>query len=102
MTKGKAVARVPKSVDVAHVPELLSIAEKVRETGESCILKRGRVEIAILSPVPAAPRKQRKTGVVTRNDPLWNIVGMASSEDPGEVARNKHKYLAEAYATKRA
>ena len=67
-----------KSVDVANVPELLSIAEKVRDTGEPCVLKRDGEESAILSPVPPGPRRQRRTGVVTRNDPLWNMVGMAS------------------------
>ena len=30
-------------------------------------------------------------------DPLWSIVGMFESDGPGDVARNKHKYLAEAY-----
>ena len=34
----------------------------------------------------------------TMNDPLWNIVGIAASEGPGDVSENKHKYLAEAYA----
>jgi len=91
-----------KSLDVAHMAELLTVAERVRETGEPCVLKRDGEEIAILSPVPSAPRRQRKTGIVTRDDSLWNIVGMATSEGPGDVARNKHKYLAEAYATKRA
>ncbi len=96
------MARKLKAVDVANVPELLSIAEKVRESGEPCVLQRNGDQIAILSPVPVAPRRERKSGIVTRNDPLWNIVGMASSEGPGDVARNKRKYLAEAYATKRA
>lgn len=91
-----------KPLDVANVPELLSIAENVRETGEPCVLTRDGEEIAILSPVPEAPRRQRKTGIVTRNDSLWNIVGIATSKGPGDVARDKHKYLAEAYDTKRA
>jgi hypothetical protein len=36
----------------------------------------------------------------TFDDPLWNIVGMADSgpEGPTDVSRNKHKYLADAYA----
>ena len=66
------------------------------------MLKRDGEEIAILSPVFPVPRRQRKTGTVARNDPLWNIVGMASSEGPGDVARKKHNYVAEAYATKQA
>lgn len=32
------------------------------------------------------------------DDPLWDIVGMASSEgEPNDIARNKHKYLTDAY-----
>ena len=91
-----------KSVDVANVPELLTLAERVQQTGEPCVLKRGGEDIAILSPVPEAPRRQRKSGLVTRDDSLWNIVGMARSEGPGDVARNKHEYLAEACVTKQA
>jgi hypothetical protein len=29
---------------------------------------------------------------------LEDLVGIASSEGPGDVSENKHKYLAEAYA----
>jgi hypothetical protein len=37
---------------------------------------------------------------LTLDSPLWNIVGMADSgpEGPTDVSRNKHKYLADAYA----
>src|SRR5262249_17258604 len=37
---------------------------------------------------------------ITADDPLWNIVGMADSgpNRPTDVSRNKHKYLADAYA----
>ncbi|MGH2614435.1 MAG: helix-turn-helix domain-containing protein [Thermomicrobiales bacterium] len=32
----------------------------------------------------------------TEDDPLWDIVGIASSDEPNDVASNKHKYLADA------
>jgi hypothetical protein len=37
---------------------------------------------------------------LTFDSPLWNIVGMADSgpDGPTDVSRNKHKYLADAYA----
>ena len=38
---------------------------------------------------------------LTENDSLWRIIGIAGGEDddgPTDVASNKHKYLAEAYA----
>ena len=35
----------------------------------------------------------------SEDDPLWDIVGMVTSEDgPTDVSENKYKYLAEAYA----
>lgn len=36
----------------------------------------------------------------SKDDPLWNIVGMVGQEydGPTDVASNKHKYLAEIYA----
>jgi hypothetical protein len=36
----------------------------------------------------------------TLDSPLWDIVGMADSgpDGPTDVSRNKHKYLADAYA----
>jgi excisionase family DNA binding protein len=33
----------------------------------------------------------------TMDDPLWNMFGLGESDDPTEVAENKHEYLAEAY-----
>jgi len=33
----------------------------------------------------------------TMDDPLWNMFGIGESDDPTEVAENKHEYLAEAY-----
>lgn len=42
--------------------------------------------------------RPRKTGIVTMDDPIWNLVGMGSSTGPGDISENKHKYLAEAYA----
>jgi excisionase family DNA binding protein len=34
------------------------------------------------------------------DDPLWNIVGIGCSDEPNDVASNKHKYLAEAILAK--
>jgi len=43
--------------------------------------------------VPAHKLVDRPT---TEDDPLWDIVGIGTSEGPNDVARNKHKYLADA------
>ena len=102
------MAREIKPIDVNEihgVPELLRIVEELRETRESPVIERDGEEAAILSPVRPRPKRatqRRKSGIITEDDSLWNIVGMAGDDDgPTDVARNKHKYLAEAYAIKR-
>ena len=40
-------------------------------------------------------------GRFSRSDSLWNIVGIAESDGPGDVSDDKHKYLADAYDTER-
>lgn len=89
-------------LDVSEVPELLDIARKVKETGQPRLLKSGGEELAIVTPVlpSRSATGRRKTGLIGDDDPLWNIVGMASSEGPTDVSENKHRYLAEAYAAK--
>jgi excisionase family DNA binding protein len=39
-------------------------------------------------------------GLFTKDDPLWDLVGMLGDEDDGvdDVSSNKHKYLLEAYS----
>ena len=45
--------------------------------------------------------KLRKTGYLTMDDPLWKLVGIATSTDGvTDVSANKHKYLAEGYLSK--
>ncbi|HEV7214059.1 MAG TPA: helix-turn-helix domain-containing protein, partial [Chloroflexota bacterium] len=40
------------------------------------------------------------TGRFTHTDSLWNIVGIAESDGPGDISADKHKYLADAYAAR--
>ena len=45
-----------KSVDITDLPELLHLAEEVRSTRTSRVLKRGEEAVAMLTPVePASP-----------------------------------------------
>jgi excisionase family DNA binding protein len=50
--------------------------------------------------VAEPPTGRRKTGILTADDPIWDIVGMGRSEGPTDVSENKRKYLAEAYFAK--
>ncbi len=92
MTKGTV-----KTVDVTDQPDLLRLAREVQNSHESRLLMNESEELAMLVPLEA-PRRRRKSGIVTKKDSLWNIVGLGASEGPGDVSENKHKYLADAYA----
>ncbi len=53
------------------------------------------------NPPDEPPRKRsRKPRYLTYDDPIWSLVGIATGPEgePTDVARNKHKYLAEEYA----
>jgi hypothetical protein len=97
-------------IDVNQIPGLGDLAEAVRRDRKSRILKRGGETLAYLE--PAAPeldrqpvrgstkKASRRGKRFTMADPLWDIVGMATSGGPGDVSDNKDKYLAEAYTAK--
>ena len=67
------------------------------KVGRSVRVRREAIE-AFLRPV--APRSELQGKPFTMDDPLWDIVGIGDSgpDSPTDVARNKHQYLAEAYA----
>lgn len=94
------MAKEVRRVDVGSVPELLRIAQQVKETGEPCLLKQADEELAIITPMTRPSSRtvrRRRSGIITKDDPIWNIVGMGASGGPGDISENKHKYLAEAY-----
>lgn len=88
-------------IDIRDVPELVRIAEEVRTTGEPRLLRGESDDVAV--EIRVAPKTRKRTPRVprgkplTRDDSLWNIVGMASSGGRGDVSENKHKYLLEGY-----
>ena len=86
-----------KPVEIGAMPDLVRLAEEVQSEGAGRILRRNGQDVAVLLPRKRAPRRRRTT---SPDDPLWEIVGIAHSDGPGDVAENKHKYLADAYAPK--
>ncbi|MBA2449306.1 MAG: helix-turn-helix domain-containing protein [Chloroflexi bacterium] len=50
--------------------------------------------------VAKRPTGRRKTGILSADDPIWDIVGTGRSEGPTDVSENKRKYLADAYFAK--
>lgn len=92
------MARELRRIDISDVPELLKIAEDVHATGEPCVLRRDSEDLAVLMPAKRRAPRVPRGKPTTADDPLWNIVGIGSSQGPTDVSANKHKYLAEAYA----
>lgn len=90
------MARELKAIDISNMPELLRIVEEVRATHEPRVLKRDNEEVAILTPTRPAKKRIPRGKPFTKDDPLWNLVGIGRS-GLGDVSENKHKYLAEAY-----
>ena len=48
-----------RSIDVSETPELARVAEEVHRSGEPCVLRRGRDELAVVMPAARAPSKRR-------------------------------------------
>lgn len=86
-----------KHIDVSNMPELLELAEEVRNTGKTHVLQRGGEELAQITPVAPRAKSRIKGRPTSADDPIWNIVGMAHSSGPGDVSENVDKYLADAY-----
>ena len=85
-------------IDITDSSELLDLAEEVRRSGVTRLLKRGDQELALLTPV--APRwdvQPRRQPVSDKRDALLNIIGIGESAEPTDIAQHEAEYLAEAY-----
>jgi len=91
------MAKVPKRVDIRSIPELLSLAQEVRTTNESSLLKQDSEDLALLSPVLPSSRSKTKAQPVTKDDALFRLIGIGKSGRPGGVSGKKHASLACAY-----
>lgn len=72
------------------------LAEEVEATQQPRVLVRdGKEALEVRPAKPARPRRAR-SGPITQDDPLTRLIGIGHS-GVGDIAENKHKYLAEAY-----
>ena len=90
------MAKVPKRVDLRSIPELLSMAQEVRRTNESRILKQESEDLAMLTPIKPVAKRSVRGKPTSADDPLWKLIGIGHS-GKGDISENKHKYLADAY-----
>ena len=89
-----------RSIDVSDSPEILRLAQEVAESGVGRVLRTADGELAVLRPIRSPrPRKRghRKTGLLTRDDPLFKLIGIGASGIEGGVSERKHEFLAKAY-----
>jgi hypothetical protein len=98
------MAKELKPIDITHTPDVLRLAEEVARSGVPRVLRRGNQDVAELRPVSPTPKRTRRSKPTSKDDPLWDIIGIAHAADfpdvPKDVASNKHAYLAEAYDAK--
>lgn len=91
-----------QSLDVTDSSELLDLAEEVRRSGVGRLLKRGEHDLALLTPVvPHREARPRRQPAGEKRDALLNIIAIAASDEPTDIARNEQAYLAEAYTSPR-
>lgn len=90
--------RDPKQIDIGEVTDWVALAEEVRRTNEPRVLQRVSEDVAMLTPL--AHRKIRRIPhgkLLTKDNRLWNIVGIGQSEEPTNIALYKDEYVADAY-----
>ena len=88
-----------KHIDISNIPELLRLAEEVQGSNQVTILTKDGEELIKVSPTKATKKRRAKSGVLSKDDPLFSIIGIGRS-GVSDISSNKHKYLAEAYYDK--
>jgi hypothetical protein len=91
------MAKELRHINISSIPELVKLAQEVRNTNEPRILQQEREDLALLSPVPAKKRAKTKAKPVTSDDALFRLIGIGKSGIPGGVSGKKHEYLARVY-----
>ncbi len=91
-----------EKTDISGEPELLRLVEELVASRSPRVLTNGEEALAIVTPVDAPEQaRSRRPGTSTRqaHDSILNIIGIAASSEPTDVAQHERRYLAEAYET---
>ena len=89
-----------KPVDVTSTPEVLRLAQEVARTRVPVMLKTDQEDLAVLTPAAKPKRRSSRAKPVTKDDPLFSLIGIGRSRTEGGVSGNKHEALARAYRPK--
>jgi hypothetical protein len=94
-----------ESVDISRMPEVQRLVQHVRDSNRPTSLRIAGQEVGVLQPPRqskgARQPSRRRTGPrgLTTDDALWRIVGLhAGDGETTDVASDKYRYLADAYA----
>jgi hypothetical protein len=94
---------VTETIHIAPEGDLAAVLEKAADA--PVILEANGIRYRLSREdirVPDATETPHMGKPTSANDPLWNIIGMARSEEdePTDVSQDKYRYLADAYAPK--
>ncbi|MHB8576568.1 MAG: hypothetical protein ACYDCQ_14695 [Dehalococcoidia bacterium] len=87
------------AIDISSMPEVARLVREVAETGVRRVLTENGAPVAEIAPARRRRRRQGHRRPLTMDDPLWKIVGMITEDIGSDLSANKHRYLAEAYAS---
>jgi hypothetical protein len=91
------MANEVQSIDVSDAPEILRLAEEVQRSNQPRLLRRDAEELAVIMPLRKAPRRRRRTGVITHDDPFVRMAGTGDSGIPGGISGRKYDYFRRAF-----
>lgn len=89
-----------KPVNVTSTPDTLRLAREVARSGVPVLLKTDDEELAVVTPASKPKRRSSRAKAVTKDDPLFGLIGIGRSQTPGGVSEHKHEALARAYRPK--
>ena len=85
-----------KHIDITNTPELIRLAEEVQRSNQVTVLTKDGKEVLEVRPAKPTGKKRARDKVFSTHDPLYNLVGSATSDEPTDAAK-KHEYLAQAH-----
>jgi hypothetical protein len=91
------MATEPEYLDIRDEPEILRLVEEVRKGNRPCVLTRADEQLAVITPLQPTRRRKRRTGIITRDDPLYKMVGTGKSGIPGGISGRKYDHFRRAF-----
>lgn len=88
-----------KYVEITDSLDLVKLAEEVSAAGEPTVLRHDGKDLAIITPIHPAPKRRKRERAFTKDDSLWDIVGIGSSAQRTDTSQ-KHELLAKALRRK--